>query len=378
MKGYSFDALVDVLYPCNYQVLPVGANLNSYNSDAFVGVYRQTANVNATIELGYPVAQAGSFEVLPAAMNIGVGCTQRYTVYNNGDTYTRSIYGNTISAWQKLISSLDVYKVIYPVGIVVTFDVIANPNTLFPGTTWTQITDSRQVRAAPNNAAAVGTVGGTDSTVLTAAMMPVHGHSIAQHTHTVAAHSHAMATHTHTVAAHTHGMAQHSHDVASHVHSMNHSHTAASSSAGGHQHFVANGTTQTGTGDTITLNSGNYLCGAFGPAGFGFTEYALKGNATGPDRGLTNITGAHNHPVTVSTLTGNTGLAGSTTTTNGATATAANAAQTTAAGGAAATSNNLEQTTSTSGATATGNAGGTTAVPTAGTWHMYSIWKRTA
>ena len=373
-KGYSFAALVDVLYPVYKTSLGNGVNLNDFNSLDHVGVYVQEANVNALGGSNYPSPNAGCLEVLP---NAG-GVIQRYTVYTGENaTFVRSCYTGTWSAWKRYLTDNIIYNAVYPVGICIQFDANVNPNTTFPGTTWAQIVDGRQVRAA-ENAAAIGTTGGADSATLTTAMMPVHSHSIAQHTHTVAAHNHSMATHTHTLAAHTHGIAQHTHNVGSHKHSMTHAHTASAAANGAHTHLIANGATQTGTGDSITLNGSNYLMGAFGPTGFGYTEYALKGGTQAPDRGVTNSAGSHAHTITVSTLTDDTGLAGAVTDTAGATATAANAAQTTAAGGATATGDNSTQTTSTSGATATGNAGGTTVVPTAGTWHKYAIWKRTA
>lgn len=346
-KGYSFDAMAKVLYPCNYTALGPTVDLNTINSTSQVGVYYQGTSANATLAMNYPIGMAGALEVLPAPMVSGVGAIQRYTVFLNGDTYTRGIYGDTISVWQKMISNVDVAKAIYPIGIVVTFAVEVNPNTAFPGTTWTQIVDGRQVRAA-ENAAAIGTTGGSDTAVLAEANLPAH-------THTVATHSHTIATHSHT-------MAQHSHTVDAHNHQMTHTHTASAAVNGDHTHLIANGATQTGTGDSITLNGANHLMGAFGPAGFGFTEYALKGGSQAPDRGVTNNTGAHGHTITVNAYAANTGTANPNTNTAGATATGT--------GGPTATG--------TGGPSATGSVGSGTAVAVAGAWHKYAIWKRTA
>ena len=68
-----------------------------------------------------------------------------------------------------------------------------------------------------------------------------------------------------------------------------------SSSAGAHQHFITNGTTGTSGGDSVTVTNTNYMMGAYGPSGMGWTEYALKGSATVADRGLTSSAGAHTH-----------------------------------------------------------------------------------
>lgn len=343
-KGYSFAALVDVLYPVYKTSLGNGINLNDFNSLDHVGVYVQLTNTNAAGGSNYPEPSAGCLEVLP---NAG-GVIQRYTVYTgNNATYVRSNYGGTWGLWKKYLTDNVIYNTVYPVGICIQFDANVNPNTAFPGTTWAQIVDGRQVRAA-ENAAAIGTTGGSDTVVLAEANLPAH-------THTVATHSHTIATHSHT-------MAQHSHTVASHAHSMAHGHTASSAANGAHTHLIANGATQTGTGDSITLNGSNYLMGAFGPAGFGFTEYALKGGTQTPDRGLSNSAGSHAHTITVTNMSGNTGDASPGTDTAGDTATGT--------GGPTATG--------TGGPSATGSVGSGTAVSVAGAWHKYAIWKRTA
>lgn len=345
-KGYSFDAMAKVLYPCNYTALDPTVNLNTINSTSQVGVYYQDTSANATLAMNYPIGLAGALEVLPAPMVSGVGAIQRYTVFLNGDTYTRGIYGGTVSVWQKMISNVDVAKAIYPIGICIQFDANVDPNTAFPGTTWAQIVDGRQVRAA-ENAAAIGAVGGSDTVVLAEANLPAH-------THTVATHSHTIATHSHT-------MAQHSHTVDSHAHSMGHGHTARAESGGGHDHLIANGMPGSSATDSITLSSSNYLCGS-GRLASGSLDYALKGTSTAPDRGLTNSAGSHAHTITVTDMSGNTGVVSPGTNTAGATATGTGGPTATDQGGPA----------------ATGSVGSGTAVAVAGAWHKYAIWKRTA
>jgi len=343
-KGYSFAALVDVLYPVYKTSLGNGINLDDFNSYTHVGVYVQVSNTNAAGGSNYPEPSAGCLEVLPNAD----GVVQRYTVYTgNNATYVRSSYKGVWGLWKKYLTDNLIYNAVYPVGICIQFDANVNPNTAFPGTTWTQIVDGRQVRAA-ENAANIGTTGGSDTVTLAERNLPVH-------THTVATHSHTIATHSHT-------MAQHSHTVDSHAHSMTHGHTASSVANGAHTHLIANGATQTGTGDSITLNGSNHLMGAFGPTGFGFTEYALKGGSQTPDRGLSNSAGSHAHTITVTDMSGNTGVASPGTNTAGATATGT--------GGPTATD--------TGGPSDTGSVGSGTAVAVAGIWHKYAIWKRTA
>ena len=343
-KGYSFAALVDVLYPVYKTSLGNGVNLNDFNSLDHVGVYVQETNVGASSGTNYPAPRAGCFEVLP---NSG-GVIQRYTEYfGSNATYVRSNHYGTWSAWKCYLTDNLIYNTVYPIGICIQFDANVNPNTAFPGTTWAQIVDGRQVRAA-ENAADIGTTGGSDTVTLAEGNLPVHTHTVA--------------THSHTIAAHSHTMAQHSHTVDSHAHSMEHGHTASSVANGAHTHLIANGATQTGTGDSITLDGSNYLMGAFGPAGFGFTEYALKGGTQTPDRGLSNSAGSHAHTITVTNMSGNTGVVSPGTNTAGATATGT--------GGPTATG--------TGGPSATGSVGSGTAVSVAGAWHKYAIWKRTA
>lgn len=345
-KGYSFAALVDVLYPVYKTSLGNGINLNDFNSLDHVGVYVQLTNTNAAGGSNYPEPSAGCLEVLP---NAG-GVIQRYTVYTgNNATYVRSNYGGTWGLWKYYLTDNVIYNAVYPVGICIQFDANVNPNTAFPGTTWAQIVDGRQVRAA-ENAAAIGTVGGSDTVALQETNLAAHVHSVPVHSHTIATHSHTIA--------------QHQHRVTDHTHPISHGHTAWTDKQGGHQHYIANGATQTGTRDAITLNGGNYLCGAFGPAGFGYTEYALKGDGNGADRGLTNSSGVHGHNVGVSQLNANSGAADRElyATLDGPTATGV--------GGPSATGSTA--------ASNTGSAGSATPVAVAGAWHKYAIWKRTA
>lgn len=345
-KGYSFAALVDVLYPVYKTSLGSEVNLDDFNSHNHVGVYFQVANSNAAGGSNYPVPLAGCLEVLPSAG----GVIQRYTEYSwENATFVRSCYNGTWWGWKKYLTDNIIYNAVYPVGICIQFDANVNPNTTFPGTTWAQIVDGRQVRAA-ENAAAIGTTGGSDTVAL-------------QETN-LAAHVHSVPVHSHTIDQHQHTISQHQHTVSDHTHPISHGHTAWTDSQGGHQHYIASGETQTGTGDAITLNGGNHLCGAFGPAGFGFTEYALKGGGSYPDRGHTSISGAHGHNVGVSQLNANSGTADRVlyASLDGPTATGV--------GGPSATGSTA--------ASNTGSAGSATPVAVAGAWHKYAIWKRTA
>lgn len=345
-KGYSFAALVDVLYPFYKTSIAGGIDLNSFHSNDHVGVYVQELNANAASGSNYPEPSAGCLEVLPSPS----GVVQRYTAYyGDNNTYVRTRYISTWSAWKRYLTNGTIYNTVYPIGICIQFDANVNPNTAFPGTTWAQIVDGRQVRAA-EDAAAIGTTGGSDTVALQETNLAAHVHSVPVHSHTIATHSHTISQHQHTVSDHTHP--------------ISHGHTAWTDNQGGHQHYIANGATQTGTRDAITLNGGNYLCGAFGPAGFGYTEYALKGDGNGADRGLTNSSGVHGHNVGVSQLNANSG--------------AADRVLYASLDGPTATGVGGPSATGSTAASNTGSAGSATPVDVAGAWHKYAIWKRVA
>lgn len=111
-----------------------------------------------------------------------------------------------------LINSI--YDRIYPVGICLDFDTEgANPNTLFPGTTWVRIVDNRYTMAGSGGTA--GQVGGSIEFRIGVANLPSHSHTMA-HTHSIA-HNHGTITssgsgsHSHTVSGNTGGGGDHSH-----------------------------------------------------------------------------------------------------------------------------------------------------------------------
>lgn len=81
-------------------------------------------------------------------------------------------------------SPLELYDLIYPVGIVVEFENSTDPNTVFPGTTWI-VTQKGQVAVGAGDywengtkyTYALGDTGGEVKHPLSADEMPSHGHS---------------------------------------------------------------------------------------------------------------------------------------------------------------------------------------------------------
>jgi len=66
---------------------------------------------------------------------------------------------------------------LYPIGIVLWFAQNKNPNTLFPGTTWSYIGENKTIRLGSQNGSDVMTSGGADTITLAAANIPAHTHT---------------------------------------------------------------------------------------------------------------------------------------------------------------------------------------------------------
>lgn len=86
------------------------------------------------------------------------------------------------------ISLVNIIDLIRPIGSLYWSENNTNPSTIYPGTTWVQITDTFIV-AAGSTYKAGSSYGAT-----------THTHTSAAHTHTVASHTHTTGNHTLTVA----------------------------------------------------------------------------------------------------------------------------------------------------------------------------------
>lgn len=181
------------------------------------------------------------------------------------------------------ISLANIIDLIRPVGSLYWSDKNTNPSTIYPGTTWIQITDTWIVAAGSTYTAG-------------------SSYGAASHTHTSAAHTHTVAGHTHTTGNHTLTVAE----MPSHTHSQNaHYHAGLSygSPDGGGNTCVVS-TTYNGTG-CIELGWSRSSTGQ--PYDNVYTKYSTATN---------NNTGggqAHNHGNTGSTsLTTNSTTPGNT------------------------------------------------------------------
>ncbi|WP_230083330.1 phage tail protein [Providencia sp. wls1950] len=81
-------------------------------------------------------------------------------------------------------------NLIYPVGIVVWFAQNKNPNTLFPNTKWQYVGENKTIRLAKADGSNVFKLGGKDSITLVAGQLPVHAHSFSAATSSAGGHNH--------------------------------------------------------------------------------------------------------------------------------------------------------------------------------------------
>lgn len=419
-RGYSLDGIANVVYPCFQGALNV--DLNTLIGRDAEGKYMQPASANATAANNYPIQEAGMLEVLQHAANGVNNVMQRYTTFLSRRLFIRSqtTSDGNWTGWDEYARMSEIYKQVYPVGAIYTCVNSVNPNSLFPGTTWVQITDGRVLRAATNNTVGtgdgnIGQTGGSETYTISSSMMPVHSHTMShthdapQHTHSVPAHSHTMA-HTHGVAAHTHSVPAHSHTMA-HTHSMAHNHSMA------HTHSTPNHTHSASASTSVTVNSGgahDHAQRAWQDGGGVTRDWYIDRNVFNK-AGFTNLQsrtesgGAHTHSASASTsVTVNSGGGG---TTGGSSAASTGGSSAASTGGSSAT-NTGTQAAMTTGGTAlttggssaantgtqaamttgnasalttggpstgsTGNAGGTTSMTVTNLFRRVAVWQRTA
>lgn len=344
-KGYSLDALVEEHYMKSRTALS-DTKLDTITGMDAVGVYYQPANDGATAEKGYPAgAEAGTLEVLPHNANQAGRVLQRYTNFGDMRMWVRSqnrIPGDfTFSEWAEFTSMNNIYKAVYPIGIVVKFDNATNPNNAFTGTVWEQITDGRAARAATGPVAGttdgqIGSVAGSDSVSIAVDNLPRHTHDLREHTHSIGAHTHTMA-HTHSIN-HDHG-AVNTNSTGAHTHSV----SGSTNNTGAHTHTVGGvyGGDSIGSKQRVQMNGNNQVSSSAGSH-----SHSVSGTA--------ESAGAHSHSVDLPKYSGTSG--GSSAANTGGTALTT--------GGP---SNNTSDAT-----------GGDSNLDVRNSSHYYAFWKRVA
>lgn len=339
-KGYSLDALVKEKWSRYTTSVTTGTDFDNLNTVELSGIYYIPSISLANSLLNLPVKVAGIVEVLPWSNS--TGCViQRFTTYNDGTEWKRSYDGVKWSPWSQTLTSLNVFSVMYPIGIVVQFDNATNPNNSFIGTVWEQIVDGRSARAATGPEAGtadgqIGSVAGSDTTTIAVANMPGHTHGMQNHTHGIASHTHTMA-HTHTI--------NHDHGAVNTSSSGAHTHTVSGTAASNGAHTHTAGTGYTGAGNYIGAGTGTGL-GTMTTNSAGAHTHSVSGTAAS--------SGAHTHSVDLPNYTGTSGgsSAGNT-------------------GGTALTSGGPSNNTTTS-------TGDGTALNVRNSSHYYAFWKRVA
>lgn len=352
-KGYSLDALVQERWSRYTTPIGVDSDLNNYNNSEVCGIYMISANSTANTIINIPVKVAGTLEVIPWSTTTGC-VTQRYTTYNTATVWNRSFDGTNWTVWKRAITALDVFDVVYPIGIVIKFDNATNPNNAFTGTVWEQITDGRAVRAATSAEAGtadgqIGSVAGSDSASIAVANLPSHTHNMRNHTHSIASHTHTMA-HTHTIN-HDHGAVTSSSSGA-HTHSV--SGTAASAGNHNHNQGVAwehGGDTQYGS---VTIGNKSRRQDWLDGGNNQYPNTSTNGAHTHGVSGTAASAGAHTHSVDLPNFTGTSG--GSSAGNTGGTALTTGAPS----------SNESDAT------------GSGTALTVRNSSHYYALWKRVA
>ncbi|MEI2626976.1 phage tail protein [Erwinia aphidicola] len=173
---------------------------------------------------------------------------------------------------------------LYPIGIVLWFAQNKNPNTLFPGTTWSYIGENKTIRLGSQNGSDVMTSGGADTITLAAANIPAHSHTFSATTSafdygtkTTSTFDYGTKT-TNSTGAHTHGISGKHGDwvtannlptdgatggaytattlsAGAHTHTVGigaHNHTVG---IGAHTHTVSGTTANTGSGAAINITN---------------------------------------------------------------------------------------------------------------------------
>ncbi|QDH45699.1 tail fiber protein [Pantoea phage vB_PagM_AAM37] len=198
-----------------------------------------------------------------------------------------------------------------PVGTVMFRGDAANPNQLFPGTTWVKLPANQVIRTSAENASDVLTTGGADSVSLNNDHLPSHSHTFSNgSTSQSGNHSHRVWTgaaggHAHSAYTDAQG---------------NHAHRAWTDAQGAHSHpFLGAGGTGSGSGLLIGVKEFEIGAGsAIHNAGLHSHNVGMDAAGNHGHNITVNAVGAHDHAAAMDpagnhthTVTGTIGLTGS-------------------------------------------------------------------
>jgi len=134
-------------------------NSSTATSDTTFDIKAMAVEKDAAVQNSANDMSAGA-----VVRNISYGTAAPSGGYN-GDIYMQ--YGSST-----------ILDLIYPVGSIYLSLSESDPNTLFPGTTWSKIEDTFLLGKGTNYTSAVGTLGGNSTQTLTVEQLPSHGHGV--------------------------------------------------------------------------------------------------------------------------------------------------------------------------------------------------------
>ncbi len=154
-KPFAGAVSANVTDQADYEVLP--ALLSGFSS----GV-ASSAQVNKALRQGTAIASVVAQFISDQTSS---------DVLDDGDT--GGLKTKLLSALISLISANALkFSAIYPVGVVIFFAKNVNPNTIFPGTTWTYIGENKTIRLGAQAGTNVLSTGGADSINISQANLP--------------------------------------------------------------------------------------------------------------------------------------------------------------------------------------------------------------
>lgn len=179
----------------------------------------------------------------------------------------------------------------------------ANPNNLFPGTTWVKLAAGRNIRTAAENASDVMSIGGADDVSLTTNHLPAHNHAF-QNGATSGVGDHTHGAWTGGAGGHTHGagtdaQGNHAHRAWTDAQG-NHAHGASSDAQGDHSHpFLGAG--GTGQGYGLLIGTKEFEVGPGTIRNAGNHSHNIRIDAAGTHSHNVGMDGAgtHSHNVTI-------------------------------------------------------------------------------
>jgi hypothetical protein len=163
---------------------------NGITPGNFVLAYKNGTN-RVDVDLWVKIDSAWtfySFDVIAESTRADRG--KYWTLYK---TSSAGSYSAITSGYNQIASTTAMLNNCpFPVNGIYISVSSANPNTIWPGTTWSQIAGGRVI-VGQNSSYGAGSTGD-----------PTHTHGMQNHTHSMQSHTHSLQSHTHSLQSHTH------------------------------------------------------------------------------------------------------------------------------------------------------------------------------